>query len=448
MKQTKYYSFEEVKKHNTKGDYWVVIDDGVYDLSKWAPHHPGGELPIRYMAGRECSDVFKAFHNTSIRETKLPLFKIGEIRDDCKTSIKESSLEQDYRKLREEVEGCLQTDYWFYIRQAINLGLIFAALVYGVIFSDNVYIQVASSFTMAAFWQQMAFVGHDGGHMAITHDFKTDWKIGIFVGNMTTGVSIGWWKKSHNAHHIVTNSVEFDPDIQHLPVFAVTEKFFKSVKSMYHERILYFDQVARFFVSNQHWLYYIVMGLARFNLYVQSFLLVFSLPSGRNKYFELFGLIFFWTWYIYLCSFLPTWTSLFIFVFVAHFLAGILHVQITLSHFSMDTYHGHPNEVFKGSGYALLQLQTTMDIECNPWLDFFHGGLQFQIEHHLFPRLPRHRLRETKSKVQELCRKHNVPYRSKTFYEANLEVIQRLKETATKAKCLSPIIWEGVNAIG
>lgn len=265
---------------------------------------------------------------------------------------------------------------------------------------------------------------------------------------MTTGVSIGWWKKSHNAHHIVTNSVEFDPDIQHLPVFAVTEKFFKSVKSMYHERILYFDRVARFFVSNQHWLYYIVMGLARFNLYVQSFLLVFSLPSGRNKYFELFGLIFFWTWYIYLCSFLPTWSSLFIFVFVAHFLAGILHVQITLSHFSMDTYHGHPNEVFKGSGYALLQLQTTMDIECNPWLDFFHGGLQFQIEHHLFPRLPRHRLRETKSKVQELCRKHNVPYRSKTFYEANLEVIQRLKETATKAKCLSPIIWEGVNAIG
>lgn len=448
MKQTKYYSFEEVKQHNTKGDYWVVIDDSVYDVSKWAPHHPGGELPIRYMAGRECSDVFKAFHNSSIRETKLPLFKIGEIRDDCKTSIKESSLEQDYRKLREEVEGCLQTDYWFYVRQAINLGLIFAALVYGVIFSDNVYIQVASSFTMAAFWQQMAFVGHDGGHMAITHDFKTDWKIGIFVGNMTTGVSIGWWKKSHNAHHIVTNSVEFDPDIQHLPVFAVTEKFFKSVKSMYHERILYFDQVARFFVSNQHWLYYIVMGLARFNLYVQSFLLVFSLPSGRNKYFELFGLIFFWTWYIYLCSFLPTWSSLFIFVFVAHFLAGILHVQITLSHFSMDTYHGHPNEVFKGSGYALLQLQTTMDIECNPWLDFFHGGLQFQIEHHLFPRLPRHRLRETKSKVQELCRKHNVPYRSKTFYEANLEVIQRLKETATKAKCLSPIIWEGVNAIG
>lgn len=448
MKQTKWYSLEEVKQHNTKGDYWVVIDGGVYDVSRWAPYHPGGELPIRYMAGRECSDVFKAFHKSSIIEKKLPAFKIGEVKDDCMASIKGSSLDQDYRRLREEVEGCLDTDYWFYVQQAINLSLIFAALIYGVVFSNNVYIQVASSFTMALFWQQMAFVGHDSGHMAVTHDYFTDWVIGVFVGNMTTGVSIGWWKKSHNAHHIVTNSVEFDPDIQHLPVFAITDKFFKSVKSMYHERTLYFDGLAKFFVSYQHWLYFLVMGLARFNLYAQSFLLVYSLPSGRNKNLELFGLIFFWTWYIYLCSFFPSWTSLFIFVFVAHFLAGILHIQITLSHFSMETYNGHPNEVFKDSGYVLLQLLTTMDIDCYPWLDFFHGGLQFQIEHHLFPRLPRHKLRETKSKVQALCKKHNVLYRSKTFFSANVEVIQQLKETAAKAQCISPIIWDGINAVG
>ena len=110
MKQTKWYSLEEVKQHNTKGDYWVVIDGGVYDISRWAPYHPGGELPIRYMAGRECSDVFKAFHKSSIIEKKLPAFKIGEVKDDCMASIKGSSLDQDYRRLREEVEGCLDTD--------------------------------------------------------------------------------------------------------------------------------------------------------------------------------------------------------------------------------------------------------------------------------------------------------------------------------------------------
>ena len=320
--------------------------------------------------------------------------------------------------------------------------------MYGVVFSNNVYIQVASSITMALFWQQMAFIGHDTGHTAITHDFKMDQLIGIFAGNMTTGISIGWWKKSHNAHHIVTNSVEFDPDIQHLPVLAITDKFFKSVRSMYHEKTLYFNGLAKFFVSNQHWLYYLIMGLARYNLYLQSFLLVFSLPNGRAKYLECFGLAFFWTWYLYLCSFLPCWTSLFIFVVVAHFLAGVLHIQITLSHFSMKTYHGHPMDAFKDSEFLLSQLATTMDIECYPWLDFIHGGLQFQIEHHLFPRLPRHRLREAKAKIQALCKKHNVPYRSKTFYEANLEIIKQLKETALKAQCISPLIWDGIHAIG
>ena len=341
----------------------------------------------------------------------------------------------------------LQID-WFYVKHSISLCTIFAAVMYGVVFSNNVYIQVASSITMALFWQQMAFIGHDTGHTAITHDFKMDQLIGIFAGNMTTGISIGWWKKSHNAHHIVTNSVEFDPDIQHLPVLAITDKFFKSVRSMYHEKTLTFNGLAKFFVSNQHWLYYLIMGLARYNLYVQSFLLVFSLPNGRAKYLECLGLAFFWTWYIYLCSFLPCWTSLFIFVFVAHFLAGVLHIQITLSHFSMKTYHGHPMDAFKDSEFLLSQLATTMDIECHPWLDFIHGGLQFQIEHHLFPRLPRHRLREAKAKIQALCTKHNVPYRSKTFYEANLEIIEQLKETALKAQCISPLIWDGINAIG
>ena len=106
----KTYSFDEVKKHNSKGDYWVIIDGGVYDVSRWASYHPGGELPIRYMAGHDCTDVFKAFHDTSVTEKKLPAFKIGEITDEDKASVKESSLDQDFRKIREEINRRLDTD--------------------------------------------------------------------------------------------------------------------------------------------------------------------------------------------------------------------------------------------------------------------------------------------------------------------------------------------------
>lgn len=110
MREVKYYSLEEVKKHNSKGDYWVVIDGGVYDLGRWAPHHPGGELPIRYMAGHDSTDVFRAFHLPWVAERKLPAFKIGEVKDQCEQTVKESSLIKDFQKVRDEIEQCLDTN--------------------------------------------------------------------------------------------------------------------------------------------------------------------------------------------------------------------------------------------------------------------------------------------------------------------------------------------------
>lgn len=337
---------------------------------------------------------------------------------------------------------------WFYAKIMLVLALVFAAIIYCVIFSNNVMLQIFGAVLLAVFWQQMAFVGHDTGHHAVTHNAKWDDWIGLVVGNLLTGVSIGWWQRSHNAHHIVTNSIEFDPDIQHLPVLAISDKFFKSIYSYYHERVMAFDGIAKMFVKYQHHLYFLVMGLARFNLYLQSFLLALSKEKVKYRFLELLTMCLFWTWYLYLCSHLPTWPTRIVFILLAHFLAGIIHIQITLSHFSMETHHGIPQEAFKTDKFLLSQMDTTMDIECDPRLDFFHGGLQFQFEHHLFPRVAREKLRDIQTQMKELCKKHGLPYQSKSFIDANIEVINCLKETAQKSQCISPMLWEGINAIG
>lgn len=301
---------------------------------------------------------------------------------------------------------------------------------------------------MGFFFQQVAFIGHDAGHHLITHDYDTDEKIGFFVGNILTGISIGWWKRSHNAHHVVTNSVNCDPDIQHLPVFAITDKFFKPVISAYHSKTFSFDRVSKFFVSNQHVLYYLIMGVARFNLYVQSFLHIFTKCTGRKLKLELFTLAVFWLWFSALCSLIPSLHEKIIFIFVSHFIAGLLHVQITISHFAMATYYGLPQSKYESDSFFISQMATTMNVDCYPIMDFFHGGLQFQIEHHLFPRVSRPYLRVLSQKIQKLCQKHDVTYISLNFYEANREVIGALKETAQKAKCFSSFIWDGLNAAG
>jgi delta8-fatty-acid desaturase len=64
---------------------------------------------------------------------------------------------------------------------------------------------------MGAFWHQLTFTAHDAGHLGITHSYRIDSYIGIFIANLLGGISIGWWKYHHNIHHLVTNSPEHDP---------------------------------------------------------------------------------------------------------------------------------------------------------------------------------------------------------------------------------------------
>lgn len=308
--------------------------------------------------------------------------------------------------------------------------------------------QIIAAVAMGFFFQQLAFVGHDAGHHQITHDQDTDEMIGFLVGNTLSGIGIGWWKRSHNAHHVVTNSVNCDPDIQHLPVFAVTDKFFKPVISTYHNKTFSFDRISKFFVSNQHLLYYVIMGVARFNLYVQSFIHVLTRSTGRKQKLELITMGIFWCWFSLLCSLIPTLSGRVVFVLVSHFVAGLLHVQITISHFSMATYHGLPSHTYEHDSFFVSQMETTMNVDCHPYMDFFHGGLQFQIEHHLFPRVSRPYLRALSKKIQKLCQKHDVRYLSLSFYDANKEVLGQLRETAKKAQCFSSFIWDGINAVG
>merc|ERR1712159_507866 len=100
-------------------------------------------------------------------------------------------------------------------------------------------------------------------------------------------------------------------------------------------------------------------------------------------------------WLSALCSVLPSWNCVALFLFVSHAVAGLLHVRITISHFSMNMYDG---VAFKNDeeSWPLVQLATTMDVDCPAWLDWFHIGLQFQVIHHLLPRVPRHNLRKVK----------------------------------------------------
>jgi delta8-fatty-acid desaturase len=81
-------------------------------------------------------------------------------------------------------------------------------------------------------------------------------------------------------------------------------------------------------------------------------------------------------------------------------------------------------------------LRTTMDVDCPRWLDFVHGGLQFQVIHHLFPRVPRHNLRTVQKMVMGFCEEVGIPYALYGFVDGNQRVVGKLAEVSRQARIL------------
>lgn len=343
-----------------------------------------------------------------------------------------------YRRLDQKLqsEGLYQCRYLCYAQDITRCAISF--LLFSTFLHYSQY--ALSALCLGLFWWQLVFSAHDAGHTAITHDYHIDACIGIVIADFLGGLSIGWWKQMHNVHHIVTNSPEHDPDIEHIPFFAISHRFFTTLRSSYYDRILHFDAAARFLVQYQHFLYYPLLMFGRFNLYVLAWEYLLSPKQGPRKgiawwhrYLEVAGQVFFWYWFGYQTVYLrvPTWTARIVFVLVSHMVTAPLHVQLTLSHFAMSTVDLGVTESF-----AQKMVRTTMDIDCPTWLDWFHGGLQFQVVHHLFPRIPRHNLRWGQKYVQEFCDDVGIPYVRYGFARGNKEVLGKLSEVAAQLHVL------------
>ena len=343
-----------------------------------------------------------------------------------------------YRALDERIKAenlyqCNYTDYLFEVMRYTLLG----TLAY--YFLQRQWFALSGAF-LGMLWHQLVFTVHDAGHMGITHNFHIDTCIGIFIADFLGGLSVCWWKRNHNVHHIVTNSAEHDPDIQHMPFFAINHRFFESLRSTYYDRIMTYDAFAKFTLKYQHWLYYPLLTFGRFNLYRLSWEYIIlgqgprKGPAWWHRYLEVAGQLVFWYWFGYLTVYnsIPTAWDRVVFVMVSHMVTAPVHVQITLSHFAMSTA-----DLGVAESFPQRMLRTTMDVDCPAWLDFFHGGLQFQAVHHLFPRIPRHNLRKCQKMVVEFCEDVGIPYALYGFAEGNGMVIGHLGEVAKQARMLA-----------
>ena len=206
------------------------------------------------------------------------------------------------------------------------------------------------------------------------------------------GISGGWWKYTHNVHHIRTNDSEWDPDIQHMPVIAISEKYLGSIYSYFHRSILpptdtITQLIAKIAIPYQqyHWIFSI--SLSRAFLYFSSFFFCFYQQpmglNGRNEPWKGYNiaeavlLVGYHVWTIslfYFCTDHPAF-----YYFIAYAVSGILHIQIIMNHFPCPIF-----DDIEEDNYVVHQLRSSMAISSNKYTHWFHGGLQFQVLFNLY----------------------------------------------------------------
>ncbi|KAL2621873.1 hypothetical protein R1flu_002078 [Riccia fluitans] len=412
---------EEVSKHDNPHDCWIVINDKVYDVSAFGKRHPGGPV-VFTQAGRDATDSFKVFHSAKAWQY-LHNFYIGDLYNPKPVS----ELLKDYRELRTLLmrSQFFRSSKMYYVYKCLTNFAILAASLAVISWSKSYSAVLFSSFLLGLFWQQCGWLSHDFVHHQVTENrsFNTYFG-GLFWGNFMQGFSVGWWKTKHNVHHAATNECDekyqpIDPDIDTVPLLAWSKEILATVD----------DQFFRSILSVQHLLFFPLLFLARFSWLHSSWTHAseYEMPkymrwAEKATLLGHYGTVIATAFY-----FLPIPQALCWLIFSQLFSGALLSIVFVISHNGMDVYND-PRD------FVTAQLSSTRNIEGNFFNDWFTGGLNRQIEHHLFPSLPRHNLAKVALYVKALCSKHNLHYEELSLGVGIARVFNRLLDVASAAK--------------
>ena len=265
---------------------------------------------------------------------------------------------------------------------------------------------------LAFAFTQIGFLGHDAGHKQIFNGAARNDLLGLAI-NLLLGLSRSWWVDTHNQHHVNPNDLDLDPHTA-LPVFAFSEEQARSKRG-----------VLRRVVGYQGFYFFPLLLLEGVGVRLAS---VQYLLRGEAKdraaeallialHFVLyFGLLF----YV-----LSIWQAL-AFIAVHQAMLGLYMGSVFAPNHKGMPLLDKDNPL----DFLRQQVLTSRDVKGHAVTDFLYGGLNYQIEHHLFPSMPRNRLREAQVIVRAFCAERSIPYRESGALESHKEILQYLHQVS------------------
>lgn len=336
----------------------------------------------------------------------------------------------DFRRLALQVRaaGLLDRRRTYYV---VKIGLTIAALAGGwavFVIVGNSWAVLGVAVFLGAVFTQLGFLGHDAGHQQIFSSRRANRLVGLVVGNALIGLSFGWWVPKHNAHHAHPNEVDRDPDVgsDRFGVFGSADARRRKDPS-------------RLLVRWRAPLFFPLMLLRSVGLHGGA---IRQLLRRHDRRAIGEGLLV----VVHAATFLT------VVLVVLSPLKALAFVAVQQAVFSLylglsfaPNHKGMPL-IPAGSNldFAHRQAVTSRNVSGGALLTFAFGGLDYQIEHHLFPSMPRPNLRRAQGLVKTFCQTSGLTYCEVSFFDSIRLIVRHLRD---RSRDDQPVLQEPCGSI-
>lgn len=314
--------------------------------------------------------------------------------------------------------GLTRKARWFYVLLLAVLTLALAGAIAGFVLLGDSWFQLLIAAALGVIITQFAFVGHEAEHNQVLNTTENNNRLARILAVGVVGLSLSWWTNKHSRHHGNPNRVGKDPDIERDTISFLEEDAASS------------RGLVRWINQRQGWLFIPLLMLEGANLYQHSLRHV----CGRGPVTR-------------------RWTE--IALLLAHFAVLLVPVFLMLPlgmAFAFVGVHLAVFGLYMGGAFApnhtgmpivdkkakldffSKHVRTSRNIKGGWWAAILMGGLNYQIEHHLFPTMPRPHLGRVRTIVKEYCETHNVPYTETTLLQSYVAVIKYLNKVGLAAR--------------
>jgi fatty acid desaturase len=329
----------------------------------------------------------------------------------------------DYAELSSRIRsaGLLERRTAYYIAKFTLTWAAFGAAWMAFVLIGATWWQLITAVVLGVLSTQIAFLGHDLGHKQVTRTRRVSYLLGLVHGNLAVGLSMGWWLDKHNRHHAHPNPAEPDPDVAsagpliHFPEQGAGRRGLFGWATR-HQALLFFPLT-------------LLEGL---NLHVGS---IQALRTGIVKARRLEGILL----AVHLTAFvaapllvLDPWQAL-AFIGIHQAVWGLyMSCSFAPNHKGMP-----PLTPAEEQDYLRRQVLTSRNVRGGRFVDLLLGGLNYQIEHHLFPSMPRPNLRLAQPLIAEFCADRGIRYTETGLLTSYRLVLDHLSRVAAGQRAIS-----------